>query len=62
MANKEDLTDKRIQKQIQQNIEVTEALKKMLAELDKKKINKRNVKWTQDLYILSIDIYNKSRC
>jgi|RifOxyC2_1024027.scaffolds.fasta_scaffold02619_2 hypothetical protein len=44
MANKEDLTDKRIQKQIQQNIEVTEALKKMLAELDKKKINKRNVK------------------
>ena len=44
MANKEDLTDKRIQKQIQQNIKVTEALKKMLAELDKKKINKRNVK------------------
>jgi|GEM_PF-4670239 hypothetical protein len=41
MASNDDMNDEVIKRQIQQNIEVTEALKKMLLELDKKSENKK---------------------
>jgi len=44
MANNDDMNDEVIKRQIQQNIEVTETLKKMLLELDKKNENKKSKK------------------
>ncbi len=44
MASNEDMNDELIKRQIQQNIEVTEALKKMLVELDKKNATKKSKK------------------
>ena len=47
MAKTEDMNDKQIKKQIQQNIEMTEALKKMLSELDKKNQKKEGGRTTR---------------